>query len=170
MSAVAAHEHQATAASSSSSPSINPTPEYITPPVPSESHPWYGGAYQQGLHSALISEREHINVHEHGNGNQITDMTVFTASMTGNLAVLRELLKTHDPNTTQPSTGLSALHYASSRGHIQLVNYLLDNAGATVDLEDREGEVYIYYIRLRSLKFTVSNNFYFSDSTIESCI
>lgn len=152
MSAVAAHEHQATAASSTSSSSIAPTPEYITPPVPSESQSWYGGAYQQGLHSSLTSEHEHINAHEQGNDTEITDMTLFTAAMTGNLAVLRELLKTHDPNTTQPSTGLSALHYASSRGHIQLVNYLLDKAGATVDLEDREGEVYIHFIRFTFLE------------------
>ncbi|KAI8583114.1 hypothetical protein K450DRAFT_224287 [Umbelopsis ramanniana AG] len=138
MSAVAAHGHQATAASSSPSP--NQTPEYITPPVPSDSHLWYGGAHQQGLRSTLTNEPEHINVYHHEIGNQTTDITLFTASMTGNLAVLQELLRTHDPNITQPSTGLSALHYASSRGHIQLVNYLLDDAGATVDLEDREGE------------------------------
>jgi Ankyrin repeats (3 copies) len=138
MSAVAAHGHRATAASSSSSP--NPTPEYITPPVPSESHLWYGGAHQQGLRSALTNEHEHMTVHEHEHGDQTTDMTLFTASMTGNLAVLQELLRTHDPNITQPSTGLSALHYASSRGYIQLVDYLLDKAGANVDLEDREGE------------------------------
>ncbi|KAH8556624.1 hypothetical protein BGW37DRAFT_20190 [Umbelopsis sp. PMI_123] len=139
MSAVAAHRHQATAASSSSSISM---PEYITPPVPSESHLWYGAVHQEGLHNAVMNEHEHNIANEHENGNRTADMTLFEAAMTGNLEALIELLKTHDPNTMQSSTGLSALHYASSRGYIHLVDYLLDKAGATVDLEDKEGEHY----------------------------
>lgn len=75
----------------------------------------------------------------HSNGT----LTIFDAAMTGNLAALKEQLKTHNADSIQPSTGLSPLHYASSRGHIQLVNYLLGKAGATVDLADREGEVCI---------------------------
>jgi ankyrin repeat protein len=137
MSAVAAHGHHATA----SSATLGQLPEYITPPVPSEPHIWYGSVHQQGLYTIISSHSDHIPDVSHVDRNSITSLTIFDAAMAGNLSALQELLKTHNANSIQPSTGLSALHYASSRGHIHLVNYLLDKAGATVDLEDREREV-----------------------------
>lgn len=89
----------------------------------------------------MSSHSDHIPDVSHVDRDSIISLSIFDAAMTGNLSALQELLKTHNADSIQPATGLSALHYASSRGHIHLVNYLLDKAGATVDLEDREGEV-----------------------------
>ncbi|KAK9727773.1 hypothetical protein K7432_001592 [Basidiobolus ranarum] len=73
----------------------------------------------------------------------------YAAAETGNGNILFEILHrltqetTSSPtdiiNTPSTFTGLTVLHYAASRGHLVLIEYLLD-AGAEVDFEDREGE------------------------------
>ncbi|KAK9762295.1 hypothetical protein K7432_012118 [Basidiobolus ranarum] len=73
----------------------------------------------------------------------------YTAAECGNGNALFEILNAlvqetgYSPqdiiNTPSSSTGLTVLHYAASRGHVILIEYLLDS-GAEVDLTDREGE------------------------------
>lgn len=61
----------------------------------------------------------------------------------GDLALLQQQLinNNHDSDAPQVTTGLRPLHYAASRGHLPVVVYLVEKAGATVDATDREGEV-----------------------------
>ena len=39
------------------------------------------------------------------------------------------------------ATGMNPLHFAASRGHEEIARTLIDQAGAVVDIQDREGEV-----------------------------
>lgn len=39
------------------------------------------------------------------------------------------------------ATGMNPLHFAAARGHSEVVRILVDQAGAGVDIQDREGEV-----------------------------
>lgn len=44
-------------------------------------------------------------------------------------------------NEADPATGLTPLHFAASRDHYEVVQWLVEKGGAIVDLEDRDGEV-----------------------------
>ncbi|GAA5857263.1 hypothetical protein JCM8547_009404 [Rhodosporidiobolus lusitaniae] len=43
-------------------------------------------------------------------------------------------------NKTSPHTGLAPLHYAAQAGHVDVVQWLVEEAGAMPELEDAEGE------------------------------
>jgi hypothetical protein len=47
-------------------------------------------------------------------------------------------------NTPHPHTGLTPLHYAASRGHLDIARYLVDECGALVDMEDPSGETALH--------------------------
>jgi hypothetical protein len=47
------------------------------------------------------------------------------------------------------ATGMNPLHFAAARGHSEVVRILVDQAGAGVDIQDREGEVW-YRARTRT--------------------
>ncbi|KAK0550312.1 hypothetical protein OC846_003022 [Tilletia horrida] len=47
-------------------------------------------------------------------------------------------------NEPHPTTGLVPLHYAAKEGRIDIVRWLVTEAGAIVDLEDREGETALH--------------------------
>ncbi|KAG8904811.1 hypothetical protein FRB99_001117 [Tulasnella sp. 403] len=47
-------------------------------------------------------------------------------------------------NDAAPRTGLTALHHAASRGNLPVVQWLVHNCGAMVDLEDKEGETALH--------------------------
>ncbi|EMD40637.1 hypothetical protein CERSUDRAFT_43468 [Gelatoporia subvermispora B] len=44
-------------------------------------------------------------------------------------------------NDASPRSGLTALHTAARRGHINIVKWLMEECGAMSDVEDKEGEV-----------------------------
>lgn len=48
------------------------------------------------------------------------------------------------------ATGMNSLHFAAARGHSEVVRILVDQAGAGVDIQDREGEVW-YRVRRSQL-------------------
>ena len=68
-----------------------------------------------------------------------------TLAATGNLLGLRERIEDNtiqvDPDQSQSGTGLRPLHFAASRGFLNIVTCLIEKAGATVDATDKEGEV-----------------------------
>ncbi|CAJ0911146.1 21410_t:CDS:10 [Entrophospora sp. SA101] len=79
-----------------------------------------------------------------------TDMDIYEATAAGNLDKVKELLAPkdsggivtafHRANIPNLSSGLTPLHYAASRGHLEIVEWLIEYAGAIVDLEDQTGE------------------------------
>lgn len=138
MSTVATRQQDAAASTSAS----RQPPNFVTPPILSEPHAWYGSEHQQPLHSILSRQCESLLAsNDTINHSHITDINIFDAAMSGDLQSLIILLETQAPDSIQASTGLSPLHFASSRGHIEIVKHLLDIAGASVDIMDKEGEV-----------------------------
>lgn len=137
MSTVATRQQDAAASTSAS----RQPPNFVTPPILSEPHAWYGSEHQQPLHSILSRQCESLLAsNDTINHSHITDINIFDAAMSGDLQSLIILLETQAPDSIQASTGLSPLHFASSRGHIEIVKHLLDIAGASVDIMDKEGE------------------------------
>ena len=131
-----------------------PIPEVVNPPIPGEKHRYYGNihlkqlrlptSYNQNLRVAtsypLYSE----------DGSIEGDQDIHDAAAAGNFTRVKELLAPRGGETTSafllaneasPSSGLTPLHYAASRGHYEIVRWLIDEAGAIVDLEDQTGEV-----------------------------
>lgn len=49
-----------------------------------------------------------------------------------------------DPNSSHSITGLKPIHFAASRGHVDLVHYLVQSSQVQIDAVDKEGEVSIY--------------------------
>lgn len=153
-------------------------PEFVYPPVPGETHRYYGDVHNQqvrlppvhltsaaksarkGPPSALTLSSSVAEQQQQRKIPQGLETDIYDASATGNLFLLRELLIAHRANQPQPSTGLTPLHYAASRGHLDIVRCLLDEGGANIDLPDREGEVSMfilsYIFLLTWLKFVPS--------------
>jgi hypothetical protein len=46
-----------------------------------------------------------------------------------------------DPNLPHTITGLRPIHFAASRGHVNLVKFLIESSHCQVDAVDKEGEV-----------------------------
>lgn len=58
------------------------------------------------------------------------------------------------------ATGMNPLHFAASRGHSEVVRILIDQAGAGVDIQDREGEVW-HRVRKRGRGRTAVSKLFF---------
>lgn len=57
--------------------------------------------------------------------------------------VQRLIASGYDPDTSHSITGLKPIHFAASRGHVDLVHYLVQSCQVQIDAVDREGEVSI---------------------------
>ncbi|KAK5809941.1 hypothetical protein F5H01DRAFT_32750 [Linnemannia elongata] len=174
-------------------------PEFVHPPVPGESHDFYGSTHldsiklpapaavpnpgssspsnsrqftdplglgetnhsistTNGLETSTVSRDESVRDHISGattvTGEDYTeDSSEDTAwaklvdgCVNGHAEQVREIilrlpqLKDSIDNISS-ATGMNPLHFAASRGHDDIVRILIDQAGAGVDTQDREGEV-----------------------------
>ncbi|KAK9720610.1 hypothetical protein K7432_004046 [Basidiobolus ranarum] len=132
-------------------------PEMVYPPVPGETHAFYGDHHNKGV---KLPDRSHLKFNDSNLPNPLNseipnqiqkeiNERLYIAAETGDANVMSELLEAMDAatngspsgliNTPSPSTGLTALHYAASRGHLTLVQLLVDS-GSIVELPDKEGE------------------------------
>lgn len=60
----------------------------------------------------------------------------------GQLTLVQKLIANGcDPNLPHVTTGLRPIHFAASRGHVDLVKYLVETSKCQVDAIDKEGEV-----------------------------
>jgi hypothetical protein len=128
-------------------------PDAVYPPIPGQRHKYYGNIHFKGV---KLPEDAYANSTNESNNDSESnqDIDIYEAAATGKLRKLQELLAldangdTSDTsrsfllaNTAKASTGFTPLHYAASRGHFEVVRWLVDVAGAIVDLEDITGEV-----------------------------
>jgi len=52
-------------------------------------------------------------------------------------------------NSVNPTTGLAPIHQAAKRGHVEVVKWLIEEAGALVGLEDGDGETALHKASLK---------------------
>ncbi|KAF9092369.1 hypothetical protein BGX23_004368 [Mortierella sp. AD031] len=173
-------------------------PEFVHPPVPGESHDFYGNTHldsiklpapaavphpassshshssqftdplglgevshsvtnttglETGTVSIDVSVRDHISGattvtgedHTEGSSEDIAWARLVEACVNGHTDQVRDIilrlpqLKDSIDNISS-ATGMNPLHFAASRGHNDIVRILIDQAGAGVDTQDREGE------------------------------
>ncbi|CAG8761289.1 41849_t:CDS:2 [Gigaspora margarita] len=129
------------------SPEIS-TPDSVYPPIPGENHRYYGNIHKKQV---IL----HSNVQAFGDTSSfpqvfVNNMDIHEAAATGNIDRVKELLDPQGAGETTSSfllanevssaSGLTPLHYAASRGHTDIVKWLVIDAGAIIDLEDQTGE------------------------------
>src|SRR5256885_15740154 len=124
-----------------SSPKLSPVtkvPEFVYPPIPGEIHKYYGNIHSKQV---KLPPNSISNTYYHRDSE---DMDIYEATSNGCLTKVKEILapkgsggKVTDftrANVANFSSGLTPLHYAASRGHLNVVKWLVENAGAIVDL------------------------------------
>jgi hypothetical protein len=133
-------------------------PEVVYPPIPGEQHRYYGNIHLKQLKLPSNSFNHNIRgttsyPRYSEDGSIESDLDIHEAAAAGNFTRVKELLAPQGSvsgettsafliaNEFSPSSGLTPLHYAASRGHYEIVRWLIDEAGAIVDLEDQTGEV-----------------------------
>ncbi|CAJ0837274.1 5841_t:CDS:2 [Entrophospora sp. SA101] len=121
---------------------VTKIPEFVYPPIPGETHKYYGN-----IHSKQIKLPPNSINNAYRYLRDSEDMNIYEATSLGYLAKVKEILapkgsggKVTDftrANVANLSSGLTPLHYAASRGHLDVVRWLVESAGAIVDLEDQ---------------------------------
>nr|CAG8530239.1 2808_t:CDS:2 [Entrophospora candida] len=121
-------------------------PDSVYPPIPGEIHKYYGNIHFKQVKLPPSS----INNSTYRYSRDSENMSIYEATSSGHLARVKEILapkgsggKVTDfsrANIANSSSGLTPLHYAASRGHLDVVKWLVESAGAIVDLEDQTGE------------------------------
>lgn len=130
--------------------------DFCTPAVPGEVHKYYGYSHNKFLKlphinpvhtvtntpasntAAAIAKRSPSKSKEH--------KTLRSVALSGNLALLRQFLQMvpdqlQAVNDPHPATGLTCLHFAASRGHLKIIQCLVEEYAVRVDSTDKEGEV-----------------------------
>ncbi|KAI8600716.1 hypothetical protein EDD21DRAFT_126571 [Dissophora ornata] len=170
-------------------------PEFVHPPVPGESHDFYGDTHLDSIklpvpvavHSPTsarsnsaqfvdplaVDDILHMGSREsstpasarnesvrelvsgatlvvgadqtEGSSDDILWAKLVEGCINGQSELVQEIL-TQSPqlkdsiDNISSATGMNPLHFAASRGHDEIVRILIDQAGAVVDVQDREGE------------------------------
>lgn len=135
--------------------------EFCTPPVPGQRHEFYGNAHNN--HIKLPVAIPHTTIQKTVSSNN----TLHSIATSGNLALLKNILPFLPTpqaavNEPHPATGLTPLHFASSRGHFNIVKYLVDDYSALVDAKDREGEVK-FFLKRYAVSFSLTHSHIFED-------
>ncbi|CAG8499238.1 3671_t:CDS:2 [Paraglomus occultum] len=146
-------------------------PVSVHPPVPGENHPYYGNIHnkQVKLPPGTFNQQASSSSYRRASNEFVADeseSSIHEAAAAGNLHRVRQLLQRQDAganlspfmlaNEATPSSGLTPLHYAASRGHLPVVKLLVDNAGAIVDLEDQTGETALHKASLAGFPAVVA--------------
>lgn len=112
----------------------------VHPPIPGETHPFYGDLHNRKLLLPSIKAKKYPSAEW-----MARQESLYTTAQQGNIERVQALLMHEgeplNVNLASSSTGMTVLHYAASRGHLQIVQLLVDQCGAIVDMADREGEV-----------------------------
>jgi hypothetical protein len=163
------------------------TMEFIHPPIPGQVHQYYGSIHNTQL--LLPSIPDHISPKVSPKPKpqpkpKRESASLYTAASNGKLQKLKELLnENNNVNQDQPITGLTLLHFAASRGHLDVTRSLCEEYGALTDIEDREGEVskgslWVFYFVVISEIYRVTyitygvlsfSQFYFFPLTRQHC-
>jgi ankyrin repeat protein len=117
--------------------------DFIHPPIPGQVHQYYGAIHNTQLLLPSVTELAQPKPKAKPilKKKKRESTTLYTAASTGNLQRLKDLLnERNNANQDQPVTGLTLLHFAASRGHLDIARCLCDEYGALTDVEDREGE------------------------------
>jgi ankyrin repeat protein len=120
--------------------------DFCTPAVPGETHKYYGYSHNKYIklpHISAIPVTIPNNVKQNKSKEH---KTLRSVALSGNLALLRQFLQmvpdqlkaVNDPH---PATGLTCLHFAASRGHLKIIQCLVEEYAVRVDSTDNEGEV-----------------------------
>ncbi|KAG0181013.1 hypothetical protein DFQ29_009547 [Apophysomyces sp. BC1021] len=138
--------------------------DFCTPPVPGEIHQYYGYSHNNFIKLPQLTSPVKSNPLMNKKDKQLNLRTV---ASTGNLIMLKQiLLLVADPlkavNEAQSSTGLTPLHLAASRGHLDVVQCLIEEYEVSVDSRDKEGETALlkaaYEGRFSLVKYLLSKN------------
>jgi Ankyrin repeats (3 copies) len=168
------------------------TMDFIHPPIPGQVHQYYGSIHNTQLLLPAITDQASPKVSPKPKPKpkpqpkpKRESTSLYTAASNGNLQKLKELLnENNNVNQDQPITGLTLLHFAASRGHLDVTRSLCEEYGASTDIEDREGEVIrvlhfaiigeihhaISYISYEICLFSFFLSFVLPDGLAESCI
>ncbi|CAG8443303.1 7218_t:CDS:2 [Diversispora eburnea] len=132
----------------SSIPSMR-IPDSVNPPIPGESHRYYGNIHIKQVklpsnNQSLRGTSTNSTKYSDANGSTEGDLDIHDATAVGKMDRVKALL---DPrgsgettssfllaNEASSSSGLTPLHYAASRGHLEIVKWLIDAAGAITAL------------------------------------
>ncbi|KAI8638192.1 ankyrin repeat-containing domain protein [Parasitella parasitica] len=75
------------------------------------------------------------------NETPFTGANIHRSVASGQLTLVQRLIANGcDPNLPHATTGLRPIHFAASRGHVDLVEYLVETSQCQVDATDKEGE------------------------------
>jgi hypothetical protein len=112
--------------------------EFVHPPIPGQVHQYYGSVHNAHLQLPSITALAEPKTKPK---TKSESGSLYTVASAGNIQRLKELLKERNVvNQDQPVTGLTLLHFAASRGHLEITRCLCEEFGALTDVEDREGE------------------------------
>lgn len=147
--------------------------EFCTPPVPGQRHEYYGNAHNNFIKLSIPTTT--VNVQATIQKTVSSNNSLHSIATSGNLGLLKSVLPflptPHKAvNEPHPTTGLTPLHFAASRGHFNIVQYLVDDYNALVDAKDREGEVGVFvFFFFRNVE-KLSNQTVCIDRSLESCL
>ncbi|KAI7854340.1 hypothetical protein BDC45DRAFT_135298 [Circinella umbellata] len=150
--------------------------EFCTPPVPGETHKYYGSSHNNFIKlphlttkieqiqqapqvsskaAPILQSSKQQQKRPIASSTLVKEVeqhrTLHSLAASGNLPVFKRLLvHLPDPlkavNDPHPSTGLTPIHFAASRGHVDIVRCLVEDYHVSVDSRDKEGEVKISYL------------------------